>query len=816
MKNVRHLLAILAALAPLLDFAAVTPADAQQALQQGNARFASGQPARPNQTPDRRAEVAKGQAPFATILTCSDSRVPAETIFDQGLGDLFVVRVAGNVARTDEIGSIEYGTGHLNTPLLVVMGHTSCGAVKAVLEGTEVHGSIPELVGPIAAAVEKTKAANPGLPAGGMFARAVEANVWESIACIFENSATVRDLVAAGKLKVVGAVYDLASGSVQWQGEHPEQARLLAAAVSPTHAAAAASHEGNTPADTPLAVSTPPVEYRSFLPYWIAGAGVALVLVLVGAWRFSQGGMTRWTVGRRISVGFGAVLAVLAAVAFFGYTGLHEAFGEFSEYRGDARHSNLAGRIQANFLEARIAAKDLVIFKTEEAVSRYQARRDKVLEFARTGLEQIHEPERNEMLKTIAAQMHEHAALHVQLVAAVLAHREAQVREINRQMGVIGGAIDHEVEKLKLEFIADQDKAGPRANFQIQEAQRAIVVVSASAILLGVGLSWIVIRSITGPLRAQAESLGAAAGQTAAASAEVSSASQSLAEGASEQAASLEETSASLEELSSMTKRNADNSQQAKSAATAARASAGTGADRMKAMQQAMQAIKSASEDITKILKTIDEIAFQTNILALNAAVEAARAGEAGAGFAVVAEEVRALAQRSALAAKETAAKIEHSVTQSQQGVQISAEVAKSFGEIQARIEQLDALVAEIATASNEQSLGIGQVTTAVSQMDQVTQANAGNAEETAAAAEELSSQSAMLRETVAQLQILTGTRGAPSPASPKATSPAQRPSLARSSTVGPAALRPTSGRTVRGPQLAHLAKGDDDFFKDA
>ena len=170
----------------------------------------------------------------------------------------------------------------------------------------------------------------------------------------------------------------------------------------------------------------------------------------------------------------------------------------------------------------------------------------------------------------------------------------------------------------------------------------------------------------------------------------------------------------------------------------------------MAAMQQAMEAIKAASQDITKILKTIDEIAVQTNILALNAAVEAARAGEAGAGFAVVAEEVRGLAQRCAAAAKETAVKIDDSVNKSEQGVQLSAQVAKSFHVIQEQILHLDQLVAEIATASSEQSQGIGQVTSAVAEMDKVTQANAASAEETAAASTELSGQAKNLNDTIA------------------------------------------------------------------
>jgi methyl-accepting chemotaxis protein len=228
-----------------------------------------------------------------------------------------------------------------------------------------------------------------------------------------------------------------------------------------------------------------------------------------------------------------------------------------------------------------------------------------------------------------------------------------------------------------------------------------------------------------------------------------------LAEGASEQAASLEETSSSLEEMASMTKRNAEASTEAKELSNQTRIAADSGSADMAEMKVAMDAIKKSSAEISKIVKTIDEIAFQTNILALNAAVEAARAGDAGAGFAVVAEEVRNLAQRSAAAAKETAAKIEDSVNKSEHGVRISDKVALSLGEIVAKARKVDGLIGEIANASNEQNEGIGQVNTAVVQMDKVTQANAGSAEETAAAAEELSSQSAVMLDTVVGLRRL-------------------------------------------------------------
>jgi methyl-accepting chemotaxis protein len=211
--------------------------------------------------------------------------------------------------------------------------------------------------------------------------------------------------------------------------------------------------------------------------------------------------------------------------------------------------------------------------------------------------------------------------------------------------------------------------------------------------------------------------------------------------------------------MSGMTNRNAENATKANELARQARQAADTGAGDMQAMSAAMNDIKVSSDDIAKIIKTIDEIAFQTNILALNAAVEAARAGEAGMGFAVVADEVRNLAQRSAQAARETADKIEGAITKTAQGVQISEKVAKSLGEIVDKARQVDQLVAEVCTASREQSQGVQQITSAVTQMDKVVQSNAASAEESASAAEELNAQSFALREAVGELLGLVGGR---------------------------------------------------------
>jgi len=317
--------------------------------------------------------------------------------------------------------------------------------------------------------------------------------------------------------------------------------------------------------------------------------------------------------------------------------------------------------------------------------------------------------------------------------------------------------------------------------------------------------AWLIIRSTNRALSNISLNLDQGALQTASAARQVSTASQTLASAASEQASSVEESSTSLEEMSSMIRATAENAEKAKGLASDARSVAENGSRTMSEMTRAMAAIDDSSAEVAKIVKNIDEIAFQTNILALNAAVEAARAGEAGAGFAVVADEVRSLAQRSAAAAKETADKIEIAITNSRKGSECTAKVEESLAHIAERVNSTDSLVAEIATAAREQAQGIEQINVAIAQLDKISQSNSASAEESASAAEELDAQAQTLKDQVAKLRQLVGGNSA-------TVSPPEVPAPRLLPKMPPAIAR---RRAIPMPgDSAAMAEADDDNFR--
>ncbi|MDL2260243.1 methyl-accepting chemotaxis protein, partial [Deltaproteobacteria bacterium OttesenSCG-928-K17] len=320
----------------------------------------------------------------------------------------------------------------------------------------------------------------------------------------------------------------------------------------------------------------------------------------------------------------------------------------------------------------------------------------------------------------------------------------------------------------------------------------------AIALVLSMAMAVMITRGITKPVDRLTSLLAESAGAVEQASDQLAQSSNSLAEGATENAAALEETSAALEELSSMTSRNSDNAVEANTLMLKANEAVVRANQSMSGVIRAMEEISVSGNEIGKIIKTIDEIAFQTNLLALNAAVEAARAGEAGAGFAVVADEVRNLAIRSADAAKNTADLIASTISNISSGSEMVNGTADTFSVVESHASKVAELLGEVAEASKEQSQGISQITTAMTQMDKVTQANAASAEESASSAAELTGQASTLLEAVAGLEGMIHGQDSPR----KMTSERQRPAAKKISAPPEAQPRPA---------ISH-SSDDDDF----
>jgi len=473
--------------------------------------------------------------------------------------------------------------------------------------------------------------------------------------------------------------------------------------------------------------------------------------------------MRNWTIRKRIVAGFIVIVTLSAGMGALAWLSLR-TIGEHADELSDDNIPGLAisADVLQNLSDAHLALVHHVLSTNMAEKLTLEAKMRTIAETnsALLGdLEKVcNSPEEKVFFQKIKTARQDYVAAR----AAILELSNNGKTEAAASLLAASGRTTYEAyNRISMDFndhevsISAHAAATIQHNAQFSKMMLGLAVLGEVVVSTVLGL--VVVVGLNRILRRVSSSLSEGAAQITSAASQVSASSQTLAEGASEQAASLEETSSSLEEMSSLTKRNAENSQKAATLAKQARQAADKGSADMETMGTAMEAIKVSSDDIAKIIKTIDEIAFQTNILALNAAVEAARAGDAGMGFAVVADEVRNLAQRSAQAAKETAGKIQGAIAKTGQGVQISSQVAATLNDIVAKARQVDELVAEVASASREQTQGITQINVAVGQMDKVTQSNAANAEESAAAAGELNAQAKTMEQSVSQLLQLVG-----------------------------------------------------------
>jgi methyl-accepting chemotaxis protein len=479
--------------------------------------------------------------------------------------------------------------------------------------------------------------------------------------------------------------------------------------------------------------------------------------------------MANWTIGRKLgvtSVSAGLMTLAIAGLSFWITRSLSDVIDD--AYERDVKKQVLAGDLSADLRQMEAKEEAAVSSVLQKNADRYRAEAeefatvsaeaDKYLGQLRAILET--DAERSgfaEVERLMAAWK----PLHVELASRLDAGQiDTAVKLLDDSLDQLIGHLDAADTSLVEEFSRTDLASNADGDALVQRANMLLMIFS----LLGGAAAVVtltVVAQVSRTLRGVSTDLSQGARQVAAASEQVAGAAQSLAQGATEQAASLEETSASMEELASMTRKNAEHSNQAATLMSEVDRKVVDSNRALESMVAAMSSIRDSSQRVSKIIKTIDEIAFQTNILALNAAVEAARAGEAGMGFAVVADEVRNLAQRSAQAAKDTAGLIEESIVKSHDGHARVEQVAVAIASITDSVTQVKGLVDGVDLASREQKQGFDQIAQAIVQMETVTQTTAATSEESAAASEELNAQAEATIATVRQLESMVGTDSA-------------------------------------------------------
>lgn len=476
------------------------------------------------------------------------------------------------------------------------------------------------------------------------------------------------------------------------------------------------------------------------------------------------------------------------------YTKLYVNYGISTGDIGDAG---------INFNSTRAAIRDVLISKDPEAIEKYVKKLEGLDTEIQSSLDKfeksISTQEVRDIFSELKKNMESYSMLRGKVIQMVQAGKRDEATDLFYSEGApILTLIEEGIDKLFDEKRAGGEELSNQLSTQTDSTVTTMIVTVVIAVVVALVLGVFISRMISNPVRklvSSAEKIAdgdldvhidneyrdevgilaaafrkmtdnlndvmtniqTASEQVAAGSKQVSEVSISLSQGATEQASSIEQLSASMEEIASQTKQNAENATLASQLAEMTRTNAILGSEQMNEMLKAMDGINTSSESISKIIKVIDEIAFQTNILALNAAVEAARAGQHGKGFAVVAEEVRNLAARSANAAKETTGMIEDSVKKVGNGTKIASETAEALKTIVRDVEKVTNLVGNIATASSEQAVGVNQVNQGIMQVSQVVQGNSATSQEGAAASEELSSQADLLQEQVQRFTLRKG-----------------------------------------------------------
>ncbi len=477
--------------------------------------------------------------------------------------------------------------------------------------------------------------------------------------------------------------------------------------------------------------------------------------------------MNRWTIGRQLYTGCAALLLVTASAGTVAIGGAARIKGDVDTVSARAGELQQTLLIQTSLHKIESRQKTMLWAALDSDTALYNSTKQSVLseyELAEgyvaslTGM--VQSDADRAIAKTLNDNLGKWKTMHAEIIALSDGSRFGDAQQaINTKATPLLQAAEAAVSAMVQTHQQAMHEAGAASASSYWLAQLLIAgVIGLAFVICVVGV--VIVRGINANLASVSEELRDGAQLVVDASSQMSVSAQSLSQGAAQQAASLEETSASMEEMLGMTRRNADSSQQAATVMGEATAVVTSANAALIDMVTSMDSIKDSSNRVSKIIKTIDEIAFQTNILALNAAVEAARAGEAGMGFAVVADEVRNLAQRSAQAAKDTAVLIEEAISSTDAGNKKVQQVAAAFSALTTNVASIKDLVDDVNAASRHQSNGIGQVTQAIVQMERVTQTSAATAEESAAACQQLNAQADITMGVVRRLEVLVSRHG--------------------------------------------------------
>ncbi|MDZ4799538.1 MAG: methyl-accepting chemotaxis protein [Bryobacteraceae bacterium] len=475
--------------------------------------------------------------------------------------------------------------------------------------------------------------------------------------------------------------------------------------------------------------------------------------------------MKKYSIGTRLTLTFSALLVLAMAIGVSAILGMNGLVAKLETATGaSVKKIDLANQFNTVTSDMLVYQRGMYLAAyendrpgVEAAKSEFRALAEKANQLLRNIEPLLVSPDGKRIMGSLKDQMPRWLAAFPELERLCLAGEAANAAKRGRETTF---QIFQDVSKGATELVGTSqaliDEERSAAASQVKASMWLIWGSLGLFGLVGIG-AFLIIRNLSNELRQTAGEVSEMASQVAGAAGQVSSASQSLAQGASEQAATLEETSASGEELTSMTLRNTESTATAADLMTDVDRQVSNANKTLEHMVVSMNEINASADKISKIIKVIDEIAFQTNILALNAAVEAARAGDAGMGFAVVADEVRSLAQRCAQAARDTAQLIEESITRSGEGKERLRQVAQAIDSITGGAAKVSKLIQDVSSGSREQSTGMEQINKAIAQMERVTQSSAATAEESAASSEELSAMAQAMKNTADQLSVLVG-----------------------------------------------------------